>query len=116
MNTADLSQFGENDINLYATHINVAPLFVLLFIIGVGIMFLLLKRHRLRKVNILLSIISVFTTIIGISDYDTFLKDIYRGGFEVNLATVSGVCAIISLLVNAIILFQLLRKDSVKQK
>lgn len=114
MNTADLSQLGEPDINLYATYINVAPLFVLLFIIGVRITFLLLKRHRFRKVNILLSIINVFTTIIGISGFDTFLKDIYRGSFEVNLATVSGVCAISSLIVIVIMLFQLLKKDSEK--
>ena len=87
---------AEIDIDLYATYIYTPPLFWVLLVGGIITIIMLWKRHKLKGMLIPLAVVNVFSSLIGSLYYDGFIKDIYRGGYEFDFSTVSGVCFTIS--------------------
>jgi hypothetical protein len=107
----------DNDILIHSTYIHVVPVFVAIIIASIILAVFLRKAGILRKRNIGILIADFIAAAVGCTGYDTFLIKIYRGGYEVNFNTVSGVCMMISVFAFFLLAYQLyLLSDMQKQK
>ncbi len=106
----------EHDIMLHASHINVAPAFAVLLIATLIVAVMLWRVKLLRSTNIKILAAGLITSIIGCTGYDTFLLKLYRGGYEINLNTVSGVCMLISVSSFSILAYQLYLINEMKKE